>query len=216
MPQAICELQTTNVARSLIVNHTAAPFDNPGIRKAMAFALDRKAFIDILSEGEDRIGGLMLPAPEGAWGLPPEILATLPGYDPDVEKSRVQARGLMSALGYGPDKLLKVKVATRNDQEFRDTSVILMDQLKQIHIDADLDLIETVNWFSRLARKDYQIGFIFSLTSVDDRTSYSTRTTPAVPNAIISDTAIARWRGGSSGSRSRPTRRSARSWSGRS
>jgi peptide/nickel transport system substrate-binding protein len=58
----------------------------------------------------------------------------------------------MSALGYGPDKPLKIKVATRNDQELRDTSVILMDQLKQIGIDGDLDLIETVNWFSRLAR----------------------------------------------------------------
>ena len=66
---------------------------------------------------------------------------------PMSEKSRLQARGLMSALGYGPDKPLKVKVATRNDQEFRDTTVILMDQLKQIHIDADFDLIETVNWF---------------------------------------------------------------------
>jgi peptide/nickel transport system substrate-binding protein len=167
-PQALCELQTSNVARSLIINHIAAPFDKPDIRKAMAQALDRKAFIDILSEGEDRIGGLMLPPPEGSWGLPPEILATLPGYDPDVERSRAQARQLMGVLGYGPDKRLRVKVATRNLQEFRDTSIILMDQLKQIHIDSDLDLIETANWFTRLARKEYQIGFIFSLTSVDD------------------------------------------------
>jgi peptide/nickel transport system substrate-binding protein len=167
-PQAVCELQTSNTARSLIVNHTAAPFDNPDIRKAMALGLDRKGFIDILSEGEDRIGGLMLPPPEGTWGLPPEILATLPGYDPDVERSRAQARQLMSALGYGPDKPLRVKLATRNLQEFRDTSIILMDQLKQIHIDSDLDLVETANWFTRLARKEYQIGFIFSLTSVDD------------------------------------------------
>jgi peptide/nickel transport system substrate-binding protein len=167
-PQAICDLETTNVARSLIVNHKAAPFDNPDIRKAMALALDRKTFIDILSEGEDRIGGLMLPLPEGTWGLPPEILKTLPGYDPDVEKSRKLARKLMSAAGYGPDKPLKVKVAARNVQEFRDTSVILMDQLKQIGIDGDLDLIETTNWFPRLARREYQIGFIFSLTSVDD------------------------------------------------
>ena len=167
-PQAICDLETTNVARSLIVNHTAAPFDNPDLRRAMALALDRKAFIDILSQGEDRIGGLLLPPPEGTWGLPPEILKTLPGYDPDVEKSRKLARKLMSALGYGPDKPLKVKVAARNLQEFRDTSVILMDQLKQIGIDADLDLIETANWFTRLARRNYQIGFIFSLASVDD------------------------------------------------
>ena len=134
----------------------------------MALALDRKAFIDILSEGEDRIGGLMLPPPEGTWGLPPEILKTLPGYDPDIEKSRTLARKLMSALGYGPDNPLKVKVAARSVQEFRDTSVILMDQLKQVYIDSDLDLIETINWFPRLARREYQIGFIFSLTSVDD------------------------------------------------
>ena len=30
----------------------------------------------------------MLPPPEGVWGLTPEQLADLPGYGPDVEKSR--------------------------------------------------------------------------------------------------------------------------------
>jgi peptide/nickel transport system substrate-binding protein len=79
-PDAICDLQPASFARSLLVTHTAPPFDNPDIRRAMALALDRKAFIDIFSEGEDRIGGLMLPPPEGTWGLPPEILAALPGY----------------------------------------------------------------------------------------------------------------------------------------
>src|SRR5271169_4751680 len=37
-PQAICDLETTNVARSLIVNHAAPPFDNPDIRRAMALS----------------------------------------------------------------------------------------------------------------------------------------------------------------------------------
>jgi peptide/nickel transport system substrate-binding protein len=31
----------------------------------MALALDRKAFIDILTEGRGKIGGAMLPPPEG-------------------------------------------------------------------------------------------------------------------------------------------------------
>ena len=48
----------------------------------------------------------MLPPPEGVWGMPPEMLQTLPGYDPDVAKNRAEARKIMEKLGYGPDKRL--------------------------------------------------------------------------------------------------------------
>ena len=36
------------------------------MRRAMALALDRKAFIEILFEGQGDIGGTMLPPPEGS------------------------------------------------------------------------------------------------------------------------------------------------------
>src|SRR6516225_220930 len=49
-PGAICELFTGNVPRNLIVNRDAPPFDNPDLRRAMSLALDRKAFVDILTE----------------------------------------------------------------------------------------------------------------------------------------------------------------------
>ena len=48
----------------------------------MALALDRKAFIDILTEGQGEIGGAMLPPPEGVWGMPTEMLQTDPGLRP--------------------------------------------------------------------------------------------------------------------------------------
>src|SRR5215472_2121069 len=83
------------------------------LRRAMALSLDRKGFIDILSEGQNKIGGAMMPPPEGVWGMPPDMLKTLPGYDPDVPKNRAQARKIMEQLGYGPDNRLKVKVAAR-------------------------------------------------------------------------------------------------------
>jgi peptide/nickel transport system substrate-binding protein len=76
-PQAVCELRTTNGSTNLLVNRDAPPFDNPELRRAMAFALDRKSFIDILSAGQGKIGGAMLPPPEGLWGLPPELLEQL-------------------------------------------------------------------------------------------------------------------------------------------
>jgi hypothetical protein len=46
---------------------------------------------------------VMQPLPEGLWGTPPEVVTTLPGYDPNVQKNRTQARLIMHKLGYGPD-----------------------------------------------------------------------------------------------------------------
>ena len=70
-PQAICEVAPLNANRTLIINREVPPFDNPEIRRAMALSLDRKAFIDIMDEGQGDIGGVMLPPPAGVWGLPP-------------------------------------------------------------------------------------------------------------------------------------------------
>src|ERR1700737_445466 len=76
-PEAICELVPANASANLIINRDAPPFDNPGMRRALALALDRKAFIDILTEGHGDIG-----PPEGGWGMPPDMLKTFPGHGP--------------------------------------------------------------------------------------------------------------------------------------
>jgi peptide/nickel transport system substrate-binding protein len=167
-PQAVCELKPDNVNTNLIVNRDAPPFDNADIRLAMALALDRKAFVDILSEGKNDIGGTMLPGPEGVWGMPPEMLKTIPGYGPDVAANRAAARKLMEKAGYGPQKRLAVKVSTRNIPVYRDPAVILIDQLKEIYIDGELEVVETGNWFSKVARKDYAIGLNLTGNAVDD------------------------------------------------
>jgi peptide/nickel transport system substrate-binding protein len=74
MPEAICELAPIGVNRSLIANRDKPPFDNPDLRHAMELSFDRKAFIDIVTEGQGDIGGVMQPPPEGLWGMPPEML----------------------------------------------------------------------------------------------------------------------------------------------
>ena len=81
--------------------------------------------------------------------MPPEMLQTIPGYGPDVAKNRDEARAIMQKLGYGPDKKLEVKVSTRNVATFRDPAVILIDQLKEIYVEAVLETIETANWHRR-------------------------------------------------------------------
>jgi peptide/nickel transport system substrate-binding protein len=166
-PDAICELAPTGVSRNLIVNREVAPFDNPELRRAMALSLDRRAFIDIISDGQGDIGGAMQPAPEGLWGMPQEMLRELPGYDPDVQKNRKEARRLMETIGYGRDNRLKVKVSTRDLPFFRDPAVILIDQLKEAYIEGELETIETTNWFPKIMRRDYAVGLNLSGSGPD-------------------------------------------------
>ncbi len=168
MPEANCVRATNNGTTNLLLNRDVPPFDNADLRKALALAIDRKSFIDIMTEGQGKIGAAMLPPPEGLWGMPPEMLQTIPGYDPDVQKNRAEAREIMKKLGYGPDKKMELKVSTRNVPTFRDPAVILIDQLKEVYVDASLETIETANWHAKVTRKDYRIALNNTGSGVDD------------------------------------------------
>jgi peptide/nickel transport system substrate-binding protein len=167
-PDAVCEARPTGVSGNILVNRDKPPFDNPQIRRAMVLAIDIQAFSDILSQGNDLDGAVMLPPPAGFWGMPKDMLPRLLGHSPDVEKSRGEARQIMEGLGYSPAKPLKIKMATRNIPSYRDPAVILIDQFKKIHIDAELETIDTTVWHAKIQRKDYTVGMNRTGVGVDD------------------------------------------------
>jgi peptide/nickel transport system substrate-binding protein len=166
-PQAQCTLRDTGVSTNLLINRDVPPFDDPRIRRALALTLDRQAFIDILNEGEGRLSGAMLPPPDGVWGMPLEMLKNVVGYG-DVGQARDEARELMKQGGYGPDKRLKVKVSTRNIATFRDPAVILIDQLRHIWVDGELEVIDTALYYNRVFKRDYAVALNLSGSAVDD------------------------------------------------
>ena len=47
-------------------------------------------------------------------------------------------------------------------------AVILLSQLREIYIDAELEPVDTVQWYPRLLRKDYTVGLNVTETGVDD------------------------------------------------
>jgi len=95
-------------------------------------------------------------------------LQTLPGYGRDVKENREEAQALMRSLGYGPDNRFKAAVSTRNIPWYRDPATILIDQLKEIWIDGELETIETANWVQKLMRKDFTVALSLSGSAVDD------------------------------------------------
>jgi peptide/nickel transport system substrate-binding protein len=133
----------------------------------MALSIDRKAVVDTLSQGRGDIGGVLQPPPAGLWGMPSEQIAKLAGYDPDVNKKRDQARQIMQQLGYGPDNRLAIKVTTRDWSIYRDPAVLLIDQLKQVYIDGELDVVDTGQYFPKLQRKDFAVALNFQTAGPD-------------------------------------------------
>src|SRR4030088_2816306 len=85
-------------------------------------------------------------------------LRELPRDHPEVDDHRAEARQIMRKLRYGPDNRLKIKVSARDLPYLRDPAVILIDQLKQVYIDGELETIDTTNWFPKIMRKDYIVG----------------------------------------------------------
>ena len=158
-PTAICETAPVGgINRLLIINRDNPPFDNPELRRAMALSLDRQAFIDIVAEGDGEIGGVLQPPPGGLWGMNQEQMKDLPGYGPDVKQNREQARAIMRKLGYGPDNRLKIKVFTRDLSYFKPSAILLIDQLREVWFDAELDSVETTAFTPRFNRKDFAVG----------------------------------------------------------
>jgi peptide/nickel transport system substrate-binding protein len=170
---ASCEMSSLGLSRTLLINRERPPFDDPELRRAMALSLDRKAFIDIITEGQGDIGGVMQPPPEGLWGMPPEMLKTLPGYGDDVQRNRAQAREIMGKLGYGPDHRLPIKTSVRDLPYLRDPAVLLNDQLKEIYIDGELEVIDTTKWFPRVMRHDYTVALAPHGAGDPDQTLYN-------------------------------------------
>ena len=167
LPEAICEWTPGGVNRHLLVNRGKPPFDNPEMRRAMALSIDRQAFVDIIGQGQGQIGGVLQPPPAGLWGMPPEMLKELPGYDPDVPKNRAEARQIMEGLGYGQDHRLSIKVTSQDWSIYRDPAVLLIDQLKQIYVDGELELVETAQYYPKILRKDYAVALNLQTSGPD-------------------------------------------------
>ena len=110
----------------------------------------------------------MLPPPEGLWGMPPEMLQTVPGYGPDVAKNRAEARKIMEKLGYGPDKRLRGQGL---DPQCRDLSRSGGDPDRPAKGDLyrrRARTVETANWHTKVTRKDYAVALNATGSGVDD------------------------------------------------
>ena len=160
-----------NGSDNVILNHKRPPFDNPAVRRAISLAMDRRAFVQGVRHGGAVVGAAMMPKPLGIWGLPEQEFRTLPGYR-DPAQDKAEARRLLASAGYGPGKPLRVEMVTRTISIYLDVASFVVDQLRQVGVEATLKQLDTGAWFPALARRDYQIGANLTAGGFDDPDAY--------------------------------------------
>jgi len=160
-----------NGSDNVVLNHKRPPFDNPAVRRAISLAMDRRAFVQGVRHGGAVVGAAMMPKPLGIWGLPEQDLRTLPGYR-DPAQDKAEAKRLLASAGYGPGKPLRVEMVTRTISIYLDVASFVVDQLRQVGVEATLKQLDTGAWFPALARRDYQIGANLTAGGFDDPDAY--------------------------------------------
>ena len=61
-----------------------------------------------------------------------------------------------------------MKVSTRDIGDYRDPAVILIDHLKKIYVEGELEVVDTTLWHRKVTRGDYSVGMNLTGIGVDD------------------------------------------------
>jgi peptide/nickel transport system substrate-binding protein len=170
-PTLVVSVIGQNGSDNVLVNHKRAPFDNPAVRRAVNFALDRNAYVKGVRHGGAVIGSALMSPPHGAWGLLDKDLRVLPGYR-DPARDKAEARRLLAEAGFGPGKPLRIELTTRNIAIYVDLASFVADQLRHIGMDAAVKQVESAQYFPALARREYQVGANLTASGIDDPDGY--------------------------------------------
>ena len=87
---------------------------------------------------------------------------------PMWQEPRRAPRDSCASSAIGPDNRLAVKLSTRNVPGYRDAAIIAISHLREVYVDAELEVIDTANYFPRIMRKDYKLAVEVSTGGLDE------------------------------------------------
>jgi peptide/nickel transport system substrate-binding protein len=167
VPKLVITPVGASVSDNIILNTKKPPFDNAKVRLAVSYAIDRTGLIQAVHQGAGVPGAAMAPRPYGVWGMAEKDLLVLPGYGKPADM-KDKARKLLAEAGITPQHPLRVEMVTRAIAVYVDMASFVINELKQVGIEATLKQIETAQWHAMATRGDFQIGANLTGLGVDD------------------------------------------------
>ena len=140
--------ETSQVGQfGVAMQNTVKPFTDIRVRRALTLGFDRYTGGKVLYQltGLRDVGGLMRPGTE--WAMPQAQLEKIPGFWRDAEKSRAEAKRLLTEAGY-PNGF-KTVMKNRNIRlPYQDLAVYVIQEWRKIGIEVENRPLETAAWFS--------------------------------------------------------------------
>jgi ABC-type transport system substrate-binding protein len=136
------------------INEKIPPFDNPKVREAIMYAIDRQTLIDKLYYGTGMPAkGILAP---GLAGYNPD----LPGFEYNPEK----AKALLKEAGY-PDGFSMELTQSANSPSTLKVNEALQAMLADVGIKAEIKQMDAAAWSA--TRKEGKLGSYFTSWSAD-------------------------------------------------
>jgi peptide/nickel transport system substrate-binding protein len=143
------------------INNKKAPFTDVRVRRALAHAIDRKAFIDGAQEGLGKpIGSHFAPTDAGYV----DLTKTYP-YDPERAKALLKEAGITTPLN--------VTLTLPPPQYARKGGEIVAAQLAKVGINAKIENVEWAQWLSGPFKGNFDLTIINHVEPLDYATVYA-------------------------------------------
>ncbi len=141
----------------LTLNTTEAPLDNPKVRQAIAYAIDRESMIRDLLQGQGQIAHSILP--EESWAY---TQGTTYKFDPATAKRLLDEAGFRDPDGDGPQLRFSKPVIFRisgSSASARQYAGVIQNYLKDVGIPVSIETSELNVLFEFLRRGQFQMSY---------------------------------------------------------
>ncbi|MDQ7801648.1 MAG: ABC transporter substrate-binding protein [Armatimonadota bacterium] len=166
-------------------NTTRPPFQNPAVRYALSFAIDRDAIVQTAEMGFAEVSG-PVPASVRTYALP---VSQFPSYRRDVAR----ARRMLAEAGY-PNGFSTRIVTSPTYEGGIAVAQVIQAQLREVGVLATLEQVEWGTYIDRWVKRDFDTMVELRGGDPDpDRFLYRTfHSTGAVNNFLFKDEAVDR------------------------